>query len=165
MTLRPAVPTDLENLRRWDQDPDVRRSVADSDWQWETELQRQPSWREWLIAEVEGRPIGFVQVIDPEHEESRYWGCMKPGHRAIDIWIGEPDARNRGYGRRMMEQAVERSFRDPAVHTILLDPLESNTRSHAFYERLGFEFVAKRDFHGDTCCVYRLRRPTAPDAS
>lgn len=159
VTLRPAVPADLTHLRRWDQDPDVRRSLIDSDWHWDTEIHRHPTWREWLIAEADGRPIGFIQIIDPEHEESQYWGCMNAGHRAIDIWIGEPDARSRGYGARMMEQAVERCFADPTVHTILIDPLETNSRSHAFYERLGFEFVALRDFHGDHCCVYRLRRP------
>jgi aminoglycoside 6'-N-acetyltransferase len=36
-----------------------------------------------------------------------------------------------------------------------------NTRAHRFYERLGFEFVAQREFCGDECLVYRLRRPGA----
>lgn len=158
LDLRPAVPPDLETLRRWDADPDVRSSLIDSDWHWETELPRQPSWREWLIAEVDGHPIGFIQIIDPEHEETKYWGCMKAGHRAIDIWIGEPDARSHGHGARMMEKAIERCFADPSVHTILIDPLTSNTRSHRFYERLGFEFVVERTFGEDCCRVYKLTR-------
>jgi aminoglycoside 6'-N-acetyltransferase len=159
VTLRPAAPADLATLRRWDQDPEVRRSLVDSDWQWETELPKHPAWREWLIAEAGGRPVGFIQIIDPENEESQYWGCMKPGHRAIDIWIGEPDARNRGYGAQMMELAIERCFADPAVHTILLDPLESNAAARRFYERLGFEYVVSRCFGNDTCSVYKLTRP------
>ena len=164
VTLRPATPADLETLRRWDRDPDVRSSLIDSDWHWETELHRHPAWREWLIAEVAGRPIGFLQIIDPELEETQYWGCMDAGHRALDIWIGEPDARNHGYGAQMMEQAIARCFADPSVHTILLDPMVTNTRAHAFYERLGFEFLAKREFCGDKCMVYRLRRPgSAPN--
>jgi aminoglycoside 6'-N-acetyltransferase len=159
VTLRPATPADLNHLRRWDRDPAVRVSLIDSDWHWETELHRSPAWRQWLIAEAEGRPIGFIQIIDPEHEESKYWGCMEAGHRAIDIWIGEPDARNRGYGTQMMEQAIERSFADPSVHTILIDPLESNTRACRFYETLGFEFVVRRSFGEDVCSVYKLTRP------
>jgi aminoglycoside 6'-N-acetyltransferase len=159
VTLRPAVPADLRHLRGWDKDPDVRSSLVDSDWHWDTELHKHPTWREWLIAEVDGRPIGFIQIIDPEHEESQYWGCMKPGHRAIDIWIGEPDARNRGFGAQMMEQAIERCFSDPSVHTILIDPLESNTRAHRFYENLGFEYVVCRTFGEDSCSVYKLTRP------
>lgn len=162
VTLRPATPADLAILRRWDLDPAVRGALVDDDWHWETELYRHPDWREQLIAEVDGRPVGFVQIIDPEREETQYWGCVEAGHRAIDIWIGEPDARNRGYGTRIMEQAIERCFADPSVHTILLDPLESNDRANRFYERLGFEFVASRDFCGQRCRVYRLRRERTP---
>ena len=159
VTLRPAVPADLTHLRRWDQDPDVRGSLVDSDWHWDTELPKHPAWRDWLIAEVDGRPIGFIQIIDPEHEETKYWGCMKAGHRAIDIWIGEPDARNRGYGAQMMELAIERCFAEPSVHTILIDPLATNVRAHRFYEGLGFEYVVCRTFGDDECFVYKLTRP------
>jgi aminoglycoside 6'-N-acetyltransferase len=162
VTLRAATPADAGLLRRWDQDPAVRGALIDSDWHWEAELHRNPPWREWLIAEAAGRPVGFLQIIDPESEESRYWGCMDPGHRAIDIWIGEPAARNQGYGAQMMQKAVERCFADPTVHTILIDPLTSNTRAHRFYERLGFEFVVERTFGEDCCRVYRLTRKGAP---
>jgi aminoglycoside 6'-N-acetyltransferase len=159
LILRPATPADLNLLQRWDQEPDVGNALIDSDWHWKTELPRHPDWRAWLIAEVDGRPIGFMQIIDPEHEETQYWGCMDAGHRAIDIWIGEPDARNKGYGTQMMEQAIERIFADPTVHTILIDPLESNTRAHRFYESLGFQYVVRRCFGDDVCSVYKLTRP------
>lgn len=159
VTLRAARPGDLADLRRWDRDPAVRGALIDSDWHWETELHRHPPWREWLIAEAGGRAIGFIQIIDPEHEETKYWGCVEPGHRALDIWIGEPDARGRGYGTQMMELAVERCFADPAVHTILIDPLATNTAACRFYERFGFEYVVERTFGEDRCFVYRLARP------
>lgn len=158
VTLRSTTPADLELLRRWDRDPEVRGALIDADWGWEKELHRNPPWRAWYIAEADGRPVGFIQIIDPENEESRYWGCMEAGHRAIDIWIGEPGARNKGYGARMMELAVERCFADPSVHTVLIDPLCSNVRAHRFYERLGFEFVVERTFGEDACRVYRLTR-------
>jgi aminoglycoside 6'-N-acetyltransferase len=159
VTLRHAVPADAPLLRRWDQEPGVIASGVDDDWQWEKELPRTPAWREFLIAEVEGRPIGFLQIIDPELEETQYWGCICGGYRAIDIWIGEPDARGKGYGTEMMNLAIERSFADPAVNTILVDPLDTNLRAHRFYERLGFEYVVHRQFGDDSCFVYRLRRP------
>ena len=158
VTLRPATPADLNLLRRWDQDPQLRVARGDDDWQWESELRKNLPWREQLIAELDGRPIGYLEIIDPEQDVDKYWGCMDAGHRAIDVWIGEPDARGRGYGSRMMRLAIERCFADPSVHTILIDPLETNTRAQRFYERLGFEYVACRDFHGDRCLVYKLRR-------
>src|SRR5215207_7415026 len=157
--LRPAAPDDLELLRRWDEQPHVVASAPNDEWSWETELRRSPPWREQLMAEADGRPIGFVQIIDPKQEDSHYWGCISEGHRAIDIWIGEQDDLGRGYGSQMMKLAIERCFADPGVHTILVDPLESNTRSHRFYERLGFEYVVCRRFGEDCCFVYKLKRP------
>jgi RimJ/RimL family protein N-acetyltransferase len=74
-----------------------------------------------------GRPIGFVQIIDPAREESHYWGDCEPNLRAIDIWIGEADCLNKGYGTQMMRLAIERCFADPSVTAILIDPLASNT--------------------------------------
>lgn len=164
--LRPATPADLELLRYWDRQPHVVAAKGDEDWQWEKELGRRPGWREQLIAEVGGRPIGFVEIIDPSREDCHYWGgCIEPDHRAIDIWIGEQDALNRGYGTQMMKQAIERCFADPTVKSILIDPLESNHRAHRFYERLGFEYVVNRSFDNDRCIVYRLRRPGSPAAN
>jgi aminoglycoside 6'-N-acetyltransferase len=65
----------------------------------------------------------------------------------------------------MMERAIERCFADPAVHTILLDPLVANAGAQRLYERLVFEFVALREFCGDQCRVYRLRRGKASSAA
>ncbi len=159
VTLRSATPADLELLRYWDRAPHILASKGDDDWQWETALAENPPWREQLIAEIDGRPIGFIQIIDPEREETQYWGCVDSGHRALDIWIGEADSIGRGYGTQMMKQAIARSFADPTVHTILIDPLESNIDAHRFYERLGFKHVVNRCFGDDRCKVYRLKRP------
>jgi len=163
--LRPATPDDLGLLRHWDQQPHVAASDPNDDWQWETELSRSPDWREQLIAEVDGRLIGFIQIIDPAREETHYWSCTKPGRRAIDIWIGEESDLGRGYGMQMMKLAIERCFADPTVTAVLVDPLDCNTRAHRFYERLGFEYVVERRFGEDCCFVYRLARPQTAAAS
>ena len=162
VTLRPATLGDLELLRHWDEQPHTVASDPDDDWGWETELARKPPWREQLIAEVDGRPVGFLQIIDPAEEDSHYWGDAPPNLRAIDIWIGEASDLNRGYGTAMMKQAIARCFAAPEVTAILIDPLASNTAAHRFYERLGFRFVDRRQFGGDDCFVYRLERDDAP---
>jgi aminoglycoside 6'-N-acetyltransferase len=157
LRLRDATGADAPLLREWDRREHVWASDPD-DWEWEKELPRKPDWREQLVAEVDGVPIGFLQIIDPAREESHYWGDVAPNLRAIDIWIGEEAYLNRGFGTRMMELALARCFADPAVEAVLIDPLASNVRAHRFYERLGFRFAERRTFGGDECFVYRLER-------
>lgn len=156
--LRPATIADLDLLRRWDEQPHVIESDPNDDWEWETELLRTPDWREQLVAESDGRPIGFVQIIDPAREASHYWGDVPENLRAIDIWIGELENTGKGYGSEMMRLALRRCFADPAVEAVLIDPLASNTAAHRFYERLGFRFAERRQFGEDDTFVYRLGR-------
>lgn len=159
MKLRPATLADVPLLRRWDEEPHVIESDPNDDWQWETELGKDVPWREQLVAEADGRAIGFVQIIDPALEESHYWGDVPAGLRAIDIWIGEPDALGKGYGTQMMREAIARCFAAPDVAAIIIDPLASNTGAIRFYERFGFTPVERRWFGDDDCLVMRLERP------
>ncbi|MEM1239546.1 MAG: GNAT family N-acetyltransferase [Cyanobacteria bacterium P01_H01_bin.26] len=158
IALRPATPSDLNLLRYWDEQPHIIAADPNDDWQWEVELSRFPDWREQLVAELNGRAIGFIQIIDPAREDSHYWGDVPANLRAIDIWIGEKSDLGKGYGTRMMQLALVRCFADPAVTAVLVDPLASNRRAHRFYERLGFQRVEHRQFGDDDCFVYRLER-------
>lgn len=164
LTLRRASVDDAPLLRRWDEEPHVVASDPSSDWQWETELSEEWPWRDQLIAEVDGVPIGFLQIIDPAEEASHYWGDVPANLRAIDIWIGDAAYLGRGYGTRMMRRAIALCFADPAVEAILIDPLASNTRAIRFYQRLGFKPVEERRFGGDLCLVHRLERPNGQAA-
>lgn len=152
------MPDDQELLERWDGQPHVIESDPNDDWNWSVELARAPEWREQLMAEVEGEPIGFVQIIDPRLEESHYWGEVESHLRAIDIWIGEEKHLGRGYGTQMMKLAIERCFSDRSVKGILIDPLASNRRAIKFYEKFDFVFVENRQFGQDYCHVMRLDR-------
>ncbi len=172
--LRPALPSDLDLLRHWDQQQHVKDSDPDSDWEWDVELHRNPEWREQFVAELNGRPIGFVQIIDPHLEEDHYWGdylsdvqtsldgdCALNNNnklRAIDVWIGEADDLGQGFGTEMMQQAINFCFADPSVTAILIDPLETNVRAQQFYQRLGFQFEKVWQFDTDICRVFRLTR-------
>lgn len=122
MHLRPANPSDLELLRHWDEQPHTIASDPNDDWNWEVELTRTPVWREQLIAELDGRSLGFIQIIDPALEDSHYWGDIGPGFRAIDIWIGEASDLGKGYGTQMMKLALARCFAPPEVSAVLIDP-------------------------------------------
>lgn len=167
LTLRRATLADVATLERWDReptvitattdDPDAEKAFEGQDWP--AELQQQSAVDEYLIAEVDGTPIGAMQNCDPHLEPTHYWGDIEPNLRALDIWIGEPAYRGQGHGAEMMRLAAARCFADPAVTAIVIDPLASNARALRFYERLGFVVVERRLFHGeDDCIVMRLTR-------
>lgn len=158
IALRPATIDDLHTLQYWDQQPHVIASDPNDDWEWEKELGRDPAWRQQLIAELDGKAIGFVQIIDPAREESHYWGTIADGYRAIDIWIGEKENLNKGYGSEMMRLAIDRCFAESEVQAIIIDPLVTNEKAHRFYERMGFTFLEERTLGEDRCSVYILQK-------
>ncbi len=153
-----ATSEHLELLELWDKQAHVIASDPNDDWNWETELKRFPTWREQFVAYKDEEAIGFVQIIDPQIEESHYWGEVGSGYRAIDIWIGMKKNLNKGYGTEMMNLAIDHCFANPEVHSILIDPLASNKKAHRFYERLGFEFLEMRTFDSDECYIYVLKK-------
>lgn len=156
--LRDATIDDLKLLAYWDRQDHIMASDPNSDWNWEVELARSPAWREQLIAMVNGIAIGFVQIIDPAKEDSRYWGEAPGNLRAIDIWIGEKENLGKGYGTQMMRLALQRCFMQREITSVLIDPLETNLRAHKFYEGLGFKFLEKRIFGEDACLVFKMDR-------
>ena len=158
MNLRPATIADLNLLQHWDNKPHVITSNPNDKWDWELELQNDSQGREQLIAEIIGRPIGFIEITAPARDDSNYWGDIAVNLRAIDIWIGEETDLGKGYGTQMMQLALKRCFADPLVTAVLVDPLASNTRAHRFYKRLGFQFLEQRQFGDDDCFIYQLNR-------
>ena len=168
LVLRPATPADVSCLERWDKEPHVIAATSDDpdavvafeDAEWLDEISNDDPASDYFIAEIEGRPIGAMQVIDPALERTHYWGQDCPKNLcAMDIWIGEADCLNKGYGTQMMTLAINRAFADPRVEAIVIDPLNSNTDAHRFYQRLGFRPTGRRLFdEDDDCLVHRLNR-------
>jgi len=166
LNVRQATQDDVPILELWDRDPEVIACVTDDptspqafiDAVWSEEIAASDDTSCYYIAELDGRPIGAMQVIDPHLEATRYWGEIEPNLRAVDIWIGDDRDRNAGHGRTMMSAVIDRCFADPAVTAIIIDPLNSNTEAHRFYRRLGFRVVGRRVFGDDDCLVHRLER-------
>ena len=166
VALRRATLADVAWLQTWSRDPDViacttddpHATVAFEGTDWTAELSAQSEVSEYFIAEVDGRPIGAMQICDPHLEPTHYWGEIAPNLRAVDIWIGSGADRNRGYGSEMMRLALLRCFEDPRVTAVVIDPLTSNARAHRFYARLGFKPIARRNFGDDHCLVHELSR-------
>jgi aminoglycoside 6'-N-acetyltransferase len=167
LSFRQAMLEDAPVLERWDRDPAVISATTDDanaekafgDHDWRKELPKQSPVDFYLIAELDGRPFGAMQIIDPHLEPTHYWGEIEANLRAIDIWIGEPDCRGMGLGEKMMQAALAGCFADRAVTAVIIDPLNSNTRAHAFYQRLGFKPQGRQVFNDeDDCLVHKLTR-------
>ena len=164
--LRPATPSDVPLLDHWNRQPHVISATTDDQsaevafegTSMADELASQDEHSRYFVAEMAGRPIGAMQMIDPHLERSHYWGEISPNLRALDIWIGEPDCLGKGYGEAMMRIAFQLCFADSNVTAIIIDPLASNVRAHRFYQRLGFKPVGRRQFDDDDCLVHELTR-------
>ena len=161
VVLRTATIDDVSLLEKWDEDEEAASWGGDDDnYDWDYELPRSVEWREFLIAEVDSVPVGMVVIIDALQEESHYWGDNAPQNSwAIDIWIGESEYRSKGHGTKMMEEAFTLCFVKQGAHSIVIDPLQSNTRAIAFYRRLGFKEVGPRQFGDDECLVMSFTKP------
>lgn len=158
LRLRVATPEDRELLELWDTHQHVIDSGGlDDGLDWSVELVRDADWQEILVAELDGLPIGVIQIIDPHREESHYWGAVAADLRAIDIWIGPPEMLGRGHGSEMMRQALERCFAAPGVTAVLIDPLHTNEGAIRFYRRFGFVDDDQTCLDDDSS-VMRLRR-------
>lgn len=160
LRLRPATLDDVEVLEGWDEDPAVRDpALVGGWWDWSVELAEGAPWVERLIAEDDGRAIGFVQLLDTAGEPSGYWGDdAAPGVWAIDLWIGDVADRGRGYGKRIMHLALDRCVTVHGATAVLVDPLASNIDAHRFYRACGLGLMGERVLDGDRCLVHRWTR-------
>lgn len=163
VALREARSSDVAHLERWDEEPAVIAATGaegddDEAYDWAGEISRALVWRDILIAEWKGRPVGVVIVIDAAEEETHYWGDIEPGTAALDIWIGEPEARGHGVGSAMMRAALARWFDERGARRAVIDPLLTNRDAIRFYRRLGFVEKGPRLFGGDHCLVMEMTR-------
>lgn len=58
----------------------------------------------------------------------------------IDIFIGEPDARDRGVGTEAVRTLLQYLFEVKRLHRVTIDPEVGNRRAIRSYEKAGFRF-------------------------
>jgi aminoglycoside 6'-N-acetyltransferase len=98
------------------------------------------------IIELSGRPIGYIQFYawDTEPGEMREMGIDLPtGYWAIDIFIGEPDHLNRGFGSRAVSLMRRYLMEERDAAGVALVVARDNVRAQRAYERAGL--VRKRE--------------------
>ena len=91
-----------------------------------------------LIAEVEGRCIGYVQFGAADTSQD--------GSQEVRKLYVHPDFQNKGVGKQLMEAALSHPSLQKAKE-MYLDVWEHNKGAQRFYARYGFEVVGARPFY------------------
>ena len=106
------------------------------------------------------RPIGAMQIIDPHLRADALLGRdrAQPARASISGSASQAIAARamaRGDDGRRSSAALP----SHGVTAIIIDPLNSNTRAHKFYQRLGFTPTHRQIFgDDDDCLVHKLTR-------
>ena len=110
-----------------------------------------------------GRPIGMVQIYRMADNPDYVASVGHPDAGALDLFIGEPAACNRGLGPRIIALATERIWSTyPEVRGALAGPSLHNAKSIRAFEKAGFQSIGTAPVPGevdDEMIVYR-DRPT-----
>lgn len=141
VALRPIAHTDIDAILRWLHDPEV------AEWWGDPPADRDEVRREYLepgeaptwcfIIQHAGRPVGSEAV-----GLIQYWHAYADPHYSfsagIDIFIGEPDARDHGVGTEAVRTMLAHLFEVVGVHIVTIDPQTTNARAIRAYENAGF---------------------------
>jgi ribosomal protein S18 acetylase RimI-like enzyme len=107
-----------------------------------------------LLAEADGRPVGFVDFGACRDDDL-------PGSvgEVMAVYV-HPEAWRRRFGERLMREALEQ-LQSGDLDPVVLWVIEGNHRTIAFYERLGFArdgAIRHYEMYGRAIAVVRLRR-------
>ena len=127
-------------LYDWISDPDVEpfwggsdrhRGLEDFLTHWEPHFLdgSQPNRGRCFTIEADGRPIGMINYnrVDTTSRSTD-----------IDIIVGEPGYRDRGYGTDALRTFLSFLFDTVGLHRVWLGTYDNNARARRVYEKLGF---------------------------
>ncbi|HKO58977.1 MAG TPA: GNAT family N-acetyltransferase [Thermoanaerobaculia bacterium] len=134
MRIRPATPADVALIHRFIRDLARYERLEDLVVATEESLRETlfgaRRYAEVIIAEDEGRPVGFALFF---HNYSTFLG--QPGIYLEDLFV-EPDARGRGYGKALLIE-LARIATERGCGRVEWAVLNWNTPAIDFYESLG----------------------------
>jgi RimJ/RimL family protein N-acetyltransferase len=138
--LRGVEPTDLPNMVRWMNDPEVIQNLLIY-----TPLSSgdEQSWFETMQKSPKEEHVYVIEIL----EENNWIPVGSTGFHAIDwknrsaeigISIGEKKYWNRGYGRDTMRLMLRHAFNDLNLNRVNLSVFETNERAKKAYLASGF---------------------------
>lgn len=113
------------------------------------------------IAEMDGRPIGYVRGLwAARHPEGAWDGVenVTDATMAIEFLIGEVDLVNLKHGRAMIRAFAAELFADPGVDRLVADPARDNWPANIALKRVGFRDRGRIDKPGVNAMLLTLAR-------
>ena len=146
--LRLMTGQDTDNIVNWRNSDGVRKNfiyqalfTRESHENWIRTMVETGKVVQMIICEVgTNRPVGSVYLrdIDETHQKAEY-----------GIFIGEPDARGRGYGSAAAGLMIQYAFEELNLHRLFLRVYAENTQAIRSYEKAGF--VKEAHLRDDVC--------------
>lgn len=158
LVLEAATPEHAELLFAWVNDPATRSASfadgpidADTHRAWFAERLADPQGRMYVAHDVHGAALGCLRFqVEPRELHSA----------VVSINIA-PEARQRGWGRRLITLGARRYWRDEhsgQVTRLLARIKPSNLASIEAFEFCGFQCLNDEPYHDQPCLTYELRR-------
>lgn len=137
LRLRPVEERDLSSMLRWLVEPQVLywwdEELTDLDAARREYLEPDPvSPGQGYVIEEGERGVGYIQWWQRTRDEEDSWWA------GIDIFIGEPEARERGLGTEAVRMLLAYLLEVRRLHRVTIDPETANTRAIRSYEKAGF---------------------------
>ncbi len=160
ITLRPMEDTmaDYTALRSWFLEPELQQWVwCDEKGERDVSLQRVMEKYGERIKHPkdvfpyfilrDGEPIGFIQYY-----------FQNESTVGLDMWIGTPAQRSRGYGSEALQQmAALIHQKHPNVRELFIDPEVENLRAVRCYRKAGFQDAGEfTDEEGARCLLLKM---------
>ncbi|MCH9770470.1 MAG: acetyltransferase [Gammaproteobacteria bacterium] len=111
---------------------------------------------------LDDQAIGYLQCCDLYayrslcEDPKGLFTNEKPGTFCMDLFIGEKDYLNKGYGTRIVKDFIDYVFENFDAKVLLIDPACSNKRAIRCYEKAGFKFVKIANDGITDCYVMRI---------
>ena len=135
---RPFTKKDLPLMAKWLAEPHVAKWWSDKDEELAHITEHIDSISvEPFIAELNGKPIAYIQSYDPHMEDEHPYQDQPFGTLGIDLSIGDPALIGKGHGPRLIEAFVLMLFEEGAPR-VIIDPDPSNRVAIRAYEKAGF---------------------------
>jgi aminoglycoside 6'-N-acetyltransferase len=117
-----------------------------------------------FVCMLDDEPVGLVQIYRLDDNPEYAAAVALPGAAGLDLFIGEAELLNRGFGTNIIKAATARLWEDyPEITAAMAGPSVGNARSIRAFEKAGFTATGAVTVPGeaDSEMLMVLPRPTA----